>query len=141
MKGAKYSEAIDRLLTATKSKTESDLAVALGIKAQSVHQAKKKDLVPTTWFVKISLKYGVPMDWLVSGGELKDAIRDPQNAPLLCSNCVELYKKIDGVRERLEIAHEREIVLLKENNGLKAKNAELESRLSLFANSANANTA
>jgi hypothetical protein len=51
----------------------------------------------------------------------------------ICCNCLELYKRLDVINERLHIAGERERALLKENNELKAKNTELEHKLSLFA--------
>ena len=129
MKGAKYSETLDRLLSVTKSKNETDLAAALGIKPQSVWQAKQKDRVPAQWFPKISIKYGVSVDWLISG-------RESEAGQQNCQRCMELLTKLVQVQER-------ENALLKENKAqekeigeLKAKNAALEDRLSLFADSA-----
>ena len=114
MKGARYAETIDRIMTATKSKTETDLAKALGVKPQSVSQAKKKGGIPAQWFVCIALKYGVSLDWLVSG---REAVHETTNTA--CPRCVELY-------EKLILVQERENTLLKENG-------ELKSRLSLSA--------
>jgi hypothetical protein len=114
MKGARYAETIDRIMTATKSKTETALAKALGVKPQSVSQAKKKGGIPAQWFVCIALKHGVSLDWLVSG---RETAHEAGNSA--CPRCVALYEKLIAVQER-------ENALLKENG-------ELRSRLSLSA--------
>ena len=126
MKGANYAETIDRIMFAAKSKTETDLAKALGVKPQSVSQAKKKGSIPAQWFVHIALHYGVSLDWLVSG-------REAETAGAACPRCVALY-------EKLVLAQERENALLKEHNevktvnlALQAENTELRQRLSLSA--------
>jgi hypothetical protein len=128
MKGASYAETIDRIMIATKSKTETDLARALKVKPQSVSQAKKKGSIPAQWFVCIALEYGVSLDWLVSG---REAVHGATNTA--CPRCVELY-------EKLVLVQERENAVLKENGELKAasmalqaENAELKSQLSLSA--------
>ena len=128
MKGASYAETIDRIMLATKSKTETDLARALEVKPQSVSQAKKKGSIPAQWFVCIALKYGVSLDWLVSGREAGHGA-----ANTACPRCVELY-------EKLIVVQERENAILQENGELKTahmalqtENTALKSRLSLFA--------
>ena len=122
MKGAKYTDTIDRLLAATKSKSDAKLAAALGIKPQSVSQAKKKNLVPAQWFVQISKKFGVSVDWLLAGLEGR-ATTNPKADPELCQQCIQLYARLDLVRER-------EVTLLQDNYALKAENAELKALLS-----------
>ena len=67
MTDATFHSMFERLFQATKSKTDSALAEALQITAQSVSQAKKKKLIPAQWFIDISQKYGVSVDWLISG--------------------------------------------------------------------------
>lgn len=67
MKDASFSSTLERLFLATKSKTDSALATALGITAQSVSQAKKKQQIPAQWFIDVANSYGVSVDWLISG--------------------------------------------------------------------------
>jgi len=117
MKGASYSEAIDRIMSATKSKTETDLARALEVKPQSVSQAKKKGSIPAQWFVCIALKYDVSLDWLVSG---REAVHGATLTA--CPRCVELY-------EKLVLVQERENVILKENGELKTISVALQTEI------------
>jgi len=117
MKGASYSGTIDRIMSATKSKTETDLARALEVKPQSVSQAKKKGSIPAQWFVCIALKYGVSLDWLVSG---REAVHGANLAS--CPRCVELYEKLVSVQER-------ENSILKENGELKAVSIGLRTEI------------
>ena len=84
---------------------------------------------------KMSMDYGVPLDWLLHGFRTVDAEEDktpsidstekPEKAAG-CPRCFELYEKL--VR-----AMERENALLKENAALQAKMQELPERLSLCA--------
>jgi hypothetical protein len=97
----------------------------------SAWQAKRKDQVPSQWFVKIAQKYGVSVDWLVSGV----APPEPQKTGP-CSQCTELIRQLTVVNDRLYQASERERALLIENRELQAKISELQYRLSLFADSA-----
>ena len=67
MEDAKFNQVFERLLLATNSKNDGALAVALGVSAQSVSQAKKKLQIPPQWIIDISIKNRISADWLISG--------------------------------------------------------------------------
>jgi len=59
--------AFERLKKAAGCKTNTDLGRVLGISQASVSQAKAKGRIPADWFLTISSKYDVSIDWLVYG--------------------------------------------------------------------------
>lgn len=69
---ANYFNAVfDRMIKAVGGERGSDLAFALGISQASVSGAKKRRNIPDSWYLAISDKYGVSMDWLRTGdGEM-----------------------------------------------------------------------
>lgn len=109
---------LERLLRSVGTKKYTILANALGIKPQSISDAKAKKKVPVTWAVTIAAKYGVSMDWLIFGQEpaqREKALAEPQksdslrpDAPLSNSG----YKVLESRVEELE----KENILLKEAN-------------------------
>jgi len=101
MQSAKYSEIIERLLIATNSKNESDLAKSLNISSQSVSQAKKKNRIPAQWFTKISQNFEVTMDWLLSGHDPKNLVKntDIANISNLKITIINLEKEIELLKE------------------------------------------
>ena len=130
MKGARYSETVDRLLAATKSKTETDLAAALGVKPQSVSQAKKKDSIPAQWFVRVALKYGVSVDWLVAGhGPMPQQTVETKDG---CARCMRLEKELEQEREnsrRKDGAIIEGFKKIDENGQLRLENLKLQMHL------------
>lgn len=64
---AVFQQQIDRLKEATTSKSDADLARILDIKPQGVALARKKIHIPPVWFVTISDRYHVSIDWLIYG--------------------------------------------------------------------------
>ncbi len=56
-----------RLLAATESKSESDLARCIGITPQSVSGARKRGKVPPDWIQSVAEKTGISSDWLFFG--------------------------------------------------------------------------
>jgi len=101
MKGARYSETITRLLSATNSRNESELAKALEITSQSVSQAKKKDHIPPQWFAKISQSYGVTLDWLLHGHEASSPSRmlDSADTAIFADKIAGLEKELSLLRD------------------------------------------
>jgi transcriptional regulator with XRE-family HTH domain len=89
--------------------------------------------------LKICSTAGVGLNWLLTGeGAMRPGYQEVMpkqsiSATTLethCSNCLELYKRLDTVNERLHMASERERTLLKENSVLKDEIRELQARLS-----------
>jgi len=85
--------------------TQQDLAGTLGITQSAISDAKKRGRFPRRWAEKLSVKFDISLDFLLSG-EYKKKIKIPEP-----SSMIELY-------ERLLIAEK--------------KNAELEERLKKF---------
>ena len=92
--------------------------------------------------LKICSITGVSLVWLMTGTgpmesdkkiEIKHDVSSPTQSKNICCNCLELYKRLDIINERLHMANEREMILFKENTELKTKNAELQNKISLFA--------
>ncbi|WP_297218200.1 S24 family peptidase [uncultured Desulfovibrio sp.] len=62
-----FDAIMGRLLTASNSKNDSELARALGITPQSVNGARKRGEVPPAWIQFYAEKSGVCSDWLFFG--------------------------------------------------------------------------
>ncbi len=56
-----------RLKFLLKAETDSKIAEVLGIRRQSVYDARDKGKIPPGWLIKIAEKTGVSLDWLVFG--------------------------------------------------------------------------
>ena len=131
MEGVNYADALARLLTATKSKTETELAAALGVKPQSVSQTKQKRHIPPRWFLKIALKYGVSVDWLMTGRDFVMSgadIGDKGDS----ARCIKLEKELEREREssrRKDAAILDGLKKLEENGELRLKNMKLQMEL------------
>ena len=65
---------IDRALTATQSKTDSDLARFLNVGTSSIVGYRRRETLPLEQCIKIAERTGVSLDWLILGkGEAKAA--------------------------------------------------------------------
>lgn len=62
-----FDTVMGRLLTASNSRNDSELARALGIKPQSVSGARKRGEVPPAWIQSYAERTGVCADWLFFG--------------------------------------------------------------------------
>lgn len=62
-----FDAVMGRLLTASNSRNDSELARALGITPQSVSGARKRGEVPPAWIQSYAEKTGVCSDWLFFG--------------------------------------------------------------------------
>lgn len=103
-----FEDRIERIMIATKSYSDTDLARALEITPQSVTAAKRKGKIPPFWYEFISNKFKISADWLLYGGEVKhitslsfqDNDLKIQPACLLDKNL--LCSVITGIEEGLE---------------------------------------
>lgn len=73
-----FAERLKRLMDATESRSDSDLARALGVIPQSVKGAKDRRKIPLSWIETISASREVSADWLLYGrGERSVAANRP----------------------------------------------------------------
>ena len=121
-----FDEQLKRLKEAADVKTDTALAHLLDITQGGFSGARRRGSIPHKWFVAISTRYGVNLEWLVSG-------TGPRSVELshtgTCPQCAELQKQLTVANERLYQASERERELLKENGELKAENVALKNKL------------
>lgn len=108
----------ERLLEASGSKNDSELARVLNISPQSVNGARKRGEVPPAWIQSYAEMSGVSSDWLFFGRGPKypDKIEGtPHSGEVsqkhICPNCANL-------EERLEISEEERRELTVENRKL-----------------------
>jgi phage repressor protein C with HTH and peptisase S24 domain len=64
---AKFEERIARLMEAAGTKSDSELARALGIQPQSVAAARKRQQIPGGWVEAIAERCNTSADWLLFG--------------------------------------------------------------------------
>lgn len=63
--------AMDRLLTASGCRTQIELAGLLGVKQASISGAKKKNIIPAEWLLKLLRLKGINPEWVLTGEEPK----------------------------------------------------------------------
>ena len=149
MKDTAIDEIFARMHTTIGSAADNALAKALGLSAQAVSEARRKQKIPPAWAITLARKYQVSLDWLLFG-------RDPagtgnagsagEGAPAsaftaaACGQCRELLhlnrellKQLGVANERAHQAGEREMLLLKENAAIRAESNKLKTRLAFSA--------
>lgn len=62
-----FEEIFERIKVATNTRTQVELAEVLDIRQSSISDAKRRDSVPSDWFLKLFEKFGLNPDWLKSG--------------------------------------------------------------------------
>lgn len=60
-------EVYNRIRMATNAKTQLELANLLEIRQSSISDAKRRDSVPSEWYMKLFEKFGLNPDWLKNG--------------------------------------------------------------------------
>lgn len=146
MKDATTDGILERLIIGAGTKNEPGLAIALGISAQSIYNAKKKEKIPPAWGIEIAKTFGVSLDWIFFGrGPMRPREAQPTGTPQLeqtqpiepasitpCVRCERLEEELaEERRERRGLSAElREVNaelrrLARENSELIKENAEL----------------
>ena len=69
MKDAKAGEILERMLQAVGSTADNALAKAIGVSAQAVSEARRKQKVPPAWAITLAEEYTVSLDWIWFGKE------------------------------------------------------------------------
>lgn len=65
--GISYTEVIDRMKWAGRLKNDSAVARALDITPQALSNYKKRGEMPSNLIIEFSEKFGISIDWLVTG--------------------------------------------------------------------------
>jgi len=112
-----FDEQLKRLKEVANVKTDTDLTSLLGVKSSGVYNARRRGNIPHKWFVTISTRYGVNLEWLVSGTGTRNV--GQQSTPGTCLQCAELQRQLAVAHERTYKAGEETKALLKENSDMK----------------------
>lgn len=62
-----FDEVFDRIRLATNTRTQVELADVLNIRQSSISDAKRRNSVPSDWFLKLFEQFGLNPDWLKKG--------------------------------------------------------------------------
>ena len=62
-----FDEVFDRIRLATSTRTQVELAEVLNIRQSSISDAKRRNSVPSDWFLKLFEQFGLNPDWLKKG--------------------------------------------------------------------------
>lgn len=62
-----FEEVFERIKLATNAKTQVALAEVLGIRQSSISDAKRRNSIPSDWYMKLFEKFGLNPDWLKEG--------------------------------------------------------------------------
>src|SRR3972149_7949930 len=66
--GVSYADVIDRMKWAGRLKNDSAVARALDITPQALSNYKKRGEMPSNLIIEFSERFGISIDWLVTGG-------------------------------------------------------------------------
>ncbi|KHK04347.1 S24 family peptidase [Desulfovibrio sp. TomC] len=67
MKPDTFEDAYARIQTATRARTQTEIATILGIKQSSISDAKKKNTIPDGWLVTLYRTFALEPDWILYG--------------------------------------------------------------------------
>lgn len=62
-----FDEIFERIKQATKTRTQVELAEVLDIRQSSISDAKRRNSVPSDWYIKLFEQFGLNPDWLKKG--------------------------------------------------------------------------
>ncbi len=62
-----FSEIFERIKLATNTRTQVELAEVLDIRQSSISDAKRRNSVPSDWYMKLFEQFGLNPDWLKKG--------------------------------------------------------------------------
>ena len=67
MKVVNFDEIFERIKFATNTRTQVELAEVLDIRQSSISDAKRRNSVPSDWYMKLFEQFGLNPDWLKKG--------------------------------------------------------------------------
>ena len=59
-----FQEVYDRIRCATNARTQTELAAVLEIRQSSISDAKRRNSIPSDWYMKLFEKFGLNPDWI-----------------------------------------------------------------------------
>lgn len=62
-----FQEVYDRIRCATNARTRTELAAVLEIRQSSISDAKRRNSIPSDWYMKLFEKFGLNPDWIKNG--------------------------------------------------------------------------
>lgn len=62
-----FDEVFERIKFATKTRTQVEMAEVLDIRQSSISDAKRRNSVPSDWYMKLFEQFGLNPDWLKKG--------------------------------------------------------------------------
>ena len=62
-----FQEVYDRIRCATNARTQTELAAVLEIRQSSISDAKRRNSIPSDWYMKLFEKFGLNPDWIKKG--------------------------------------------------------------------------
>ena len=62
-----FDEIFDRIKLATNTRTQVELAEVLDIRQSSISDAKRRNSVPSDWYIKLFEQFGLNPDWMKKG--------------------------------------------------------------------------
>lgn len=121
MKDTTWEAILQRLMDATNSPTDATLATRLGISAQAVYNARKKQQIPPIWVFEVAKTFDVSADWLFFGKEPtengKESTRPDELGPCL--------PQVDKLEREFETEREERRALSAELREVSAENRQL----------------
>lgn len=61
-----YSPQFARIFEATQCRTQTQLAEMLGVKQSCISDAKRRDVIPSSWLITL-WRCGINPDWIITG--------------------------------------------------------------------------
>ena len=62
-----FLEAIDRIKEVTRKNTQKDICQEIGITTRNFRRREEKEDFDANWAYRVGMKYGVSVDWLLTG--------------------------------------------------------------------------
>lgn len=121
MKDTTWETTLQRLMEATNSPNDAALATRLGISAQAVYNARKKQQIPPAWVFEAAKTFSVSADWLFFGKE-RGQRGDEDTTPHLASGPSE---RANTIGRELEAEREERRALSAELREVSAENRQL----------------
>ena len=59
-----FEEVFERIKQATNTRTQVELAEVLDIRQSSISDAKRRNSVPSDWYMKLFEEFGLDPDWV-----------------------------------------------------------------------------
>lgn len=109
-----FDEIFDRIKLVTNTRTQVELAEVLDIRQSSISDAKRRNSVPSDWYMKLFERFGLNPDWLKKGSGPRYLRSDegytqtPESEMLMARENIALYGDPDAKGEVVSVYSMRE---------------------------------